>query len=194
MRHAGGELSDARHLFGLDHGRFHAFSLGEIHHRADHADRFFVFIVDHKTPVKDVGVGAVVPPEAVLAQPGLPAGVNHLLNAGQDSFLVCGMEALHPPFHVLPHLRKGIMKKRLNSLVPPQAVIRQVPVPDRIVGRPGHNLETLLAFLQRGRALFHAFFQILIELAQGCLVLSQLQMRHNLTAQSPERGRLFRCK
>ncbi len=59
-----------------------------------------------------------------------------------------------PPGGVGPHLLLAVAEEGPDALVPPDRVAHQIPVPHRVVGGPGDELEALLALAQRADQAF----------------------------------------
>ena len=62
---------------------------------------------------------------------------------GVDPCTIFGMNAIGSPGSICPDIHGGIVEQGRDALIPPEAVGREVPVPNRVVGRARHDLEAL---------------------------------------------------
>ena len=116
-------------------------ALGDVLHRTDHADGLAGGIPDHKPAVQNESIGPVATAEAVFAGPGLPSGIDQRVNPADDPLPVLRMNGLVPGFDSGFGLVRQVAEQGPESLVPPDLVVEQIPVPDDIVGCPGDDLE-----------------------------------------------------
>src|SRR6185503_20776417 len=103
----------------------------------------------HVAAVEDLRVGAVRAPAAVLRAPALVAALHGGADVGHHALPLLGMQQPVPPGDVGAHLVLAVAEESLDPLVPPHRVAHEVPVPHRVVGGAGHELEALLALAQR---------------------------------------------
>jgi hypothetical protein len=65
------------------------------------------------------------------------AALDDLLDAPHDLVAIIRVNAVGPPCAGRLDFAFGVLEKRMNRLVPANMVACQVPVPDRVIGRPG---------------------------------------------------------
>ena len=127
-----------------DPGRLDLPALGNVHHRPNHADWFSALIADHITAVQNVGIGTIVPTEAVFVRPGFASAFNERLSSFDNPLFLLRMNPVMARFDPWLDLLGLVSEQGLEGLVPPELVCLQVPVPHRVVGRACDQLKTLL--------------------------------------------------
>src|SRR5690606_1480021 len=68
-------------------------------------------------------------------------------DAGLHALAVVRVQQARPAGHRTDDLPGGVPEKRIHVVAAPRDVGEQVPVPDRVAGRPRHQPEPLLAAL-----------------------------------------------
>jgi hypothetical protein len=92
-----------------------------------------------------VGVRTVGAAEPVLARPDLPVPRHDGAQFGGDPCTILGMDAVGSPGRLRTQVAGCVTEQGRDALVPPEAVRAEVPVPNRVVGGAGHDLEPLVA-------------------------------------------------
>ena len=120
----------------------------DVLHGADHAHRLSDGVAQDEAAVEDAGIAAVGAAEAVFVVPAGAAAVDHRMDAGHHMVLVVGVDVVHPPGGGGLRSILAIAEEGAHRLVPVDAVRRQVPVPDGVVGRLRRQPVTLLRLAQ----------------------------------------------
>ena len=128
--------------------KFGVIAAGEVGHAADHAEGTPAAVADHRPAIQHVGIVAVLALEAVFGRPVGPAVVDYLADAFQYPAMVVGVEMPSPRAAVEGQVGRHMAECALHAFVPPDAVQKQVPVPDGIGDDACDGLETCLAFVQ----------------------------------------------
>ena len=136
-------------LLGLAQFLLHPLAFGDVHHRADHADGLAFRITDHVAAVKDECECSVHPPETVFGGPKTFPGLDAPLDVVPRQLPVVGMQTIGPGFKPRLEFAGLVAKESEERLVPPERVRGDVPVPNRVIGGVGDELEALLTFAQR---------------------------------------------
>ncbi len=121
----------------------------DVHHRSHHAGGHPRRVPLHQRPVQHVGVRAVAQADAVLLEPGVGAPGQACVEAGLDAAHVVRMHVLEGTRHVRPGGALGGREILAVTAVVGDQPLREVPVPDHVVGRLGHQAEAFLAVAQR---------------------------------------------
>ena len=129
-------LGFAQRVFGI-------LARADILHCADHPYGLAVGVPYHEAPIEDGRVRRVSTAEAVLVRPGLPAGIDQVMNSGDDPLPVFGVDAFVPRADVRPDFLRRIAEQRLVRIIPPDRIVDQLPVPDDIVGCAREHPEPL---------------------------------------------------
>jgi hypothetical protein len=127
---------------------FRVVAAGEVGHAADHADGAPAAVADHRPAVQHIGVATVLAAKAVFGRPAFPPDLDRVVNALQHAIEVVGVKMLRPGAAVGRQFGRCVAEGTLQAFVPPDAVRRQVPVPDGVGNDARDGLEALLAFVQ----------------------------------------------
>lgn len=121
----------------------------DVRHGADHPQRRSARSPHDEAALADVSVRAVDATHAAFRVPPLSAAVDHRLHLRGHPLLVLGVQQILPPGGAVAGRFRHGAQERLAGLVPPQLIGRHVPVENDVLGRLHHELEALVAPVQR---------------------------------------------
>ena len=146
MRHAAGELPHRIQALRAPQLFLELQPFADVGDAAHHAHGLAVHVAQDEAAADHVAHHAAGAQHAVVLRPGRGPGGHRLLHAGQHAVAVVRVHVLAPGRRAG---RAAARAQRLELRVAPQRVLREVPVPDGVVGRARQQREALAALARR---------------------------------------------
>src|SRR5690606_34837468 len=146
--HVRGQLHELAVFFlAFAHRGFRALAIGDVHHGPENADRIPFFPAQHVAALVDMPEPFRAAPEAVFPDPGVHFAIGGLAERIQYALPVLGMESFLPGLQAWDRVRAAA-EQLAGAIVPPGFAGGGLELPNRIVGSPGDEFETVDALAQ----------------------------------------------
>src|SRR5690606_11515511 len=129
------------------HRGFRALAIADVHHGPENADRIPFFPAHHVAALVDMPEPFRAAPEAVFPDPGVHLAIGGLAERNRYALPVLGMESFLPGLQAWDRVRAAA-EQLAGAIVPPGFAGGGLELPNRIVGSPGDELETVDALAQ----------------------------------------------